>query len=114
MSSNLINKTAIRKFTKVLHARAAAALAEIDRPGVLQLCSMAPDDRGLCTQAFGVGDVDAMTKAAVINAEAGRNVYVEGRLRPGCARRSAARSAQRLECSHSLLIVTPTETRPGV
>ena len=79
MSNNLIDETAIRKFTEVLHARAAAALAEIDRPGVLQLCSLAPDDRSLCTQAFCVGDVDAMTKAAVINVKAGRNVYVEGR-----------------------------------
>ena len=79
MSSNLVDETAIRKFTEVLHARAAAALAEVDRPGVLQLCSLTPDDRGLCTQAFCVGDVDAMTKAAIVSAKAGRNVYVEGR-----------------------------------
>ena len=79
MPSNLINETTIRKFTEVLHARAAAALAEIDRPGVLQLCSLAPDDR-LCTQAFSIGDVDAMAKAAIVSAEAGRNVYVEGRI----------------------------------
>ena len=78
MPDNLIDEPTIRKFTKVLHARAAAALAETDRPGVLQLCSLAPDDR-LCTQAFSVGDVDAMVKAAIIGAEAGRNVYVEGR-----------------------------------
>ena len=78
MSDNLINKATIRKFTKVLHARAAAAFADLDRPGVLQLCSLAPDDR-ISTQAFSVGDVDAMTKAAILGAEAGRNVYVEGR-----------------------------------
>jgi hypothetical protein len=79
MPSNLIDKTAIRKFTELLHDRAAAALAELDRPGLLQLCSLAPDDRSLCTQAFCVGDVDAMAKAAIVNVEAGRNVYVEGR-----------------------------------
>jgi hypothetical protein len=78
MSNNLINKVTIRKFTKVLHARAAAAFAELDRPGVLQLCSLAPDDR-LSTQAFCVGDVDAMTEAAIVSAKGGHNVYVEGR-----------------------------------
>ena len=79
MPNNLIDETTIRKFTKVLHARATAALAEVGRPGVLQLCSLAPDDR-LCTQAFSIGDVDAMVKAAIVSAEAGRNVYVEGRI----------------------------------
>src|SRR5262245_14248734 len=84
MPGNLIDEAAIRKFAEVLHARAAAALAEIDRPGDLQLCSLAPDARGLCTQAFSVGDVDAMTKTAIINAESGRNGYVEGRtIMPG-------------------------------
>ena len=68
MPGKLIDATTIRKFTKVLHARAAAAFAELDRPGVLQLCSLAPGDRSLCTQAFGVGDVDAMAKAAVTSA----------------------------------------------
>ena len=55
MPNNLIDETVIHKFTEVLHTRAAAALAEIDRPGVLQLCSLAPGDRSLCTQAFCVG-----------------------------------------------------------
>ena len=45
----------------------------------------------MCTQAFSVGDVDPMVEAALRDAKAGRNVFVEGRVvRPGNPR-SAAR-----------------------
>src|SRR6516162_8352941 len=54
------------------------------RPGVLQLVSIAPDDRGMSISPFAIGDIDSMLKAALINAGAGKNVYVEARsVRPG-------------------------------
>jgi hypothetical protein len=45
---------------------------------------MAPDDRGISMSSFNIGDVDHMLEAALIDAKAGRNVYIETRtVRPG-------------------------------
>ena len=74
----------VRKFLELLHTRAAAALRDVRRPGVLHLVSMAPDDRGMSVSPFDIGDVDHMLETALIDAKAGRNVYVETRtVRPG-------------------------------
>src|SRR5436190_12868903 len=82
--SALINADEARKFLELLHSRAAAALAHMRRPGVIQLVAIAPDDRGMSISPFAVGDVDSMLEAALINAKAGKNVYVEARtVRPG-------------------------------
>ena len=82
--SDLINADEARKFLTLLHSRAAAALSHMRRPGVLQLVSIAPDDRGMSISPFAIGDIDSMLKAALINAGAGKNVYVEARsVRPG-------------------------------
>ena len=84
MTNSLIDEATIRKFVGVLHARAAAALADAGDPGVLHLCSMGPDDKVMCTVAISVGNVERMLELAVSNAEAGRNVFVEARtVRPG-------------------------------
>jgi hypothetical protein len=81
---DLINADEARKFLTLYHAQAGAAHAGIDLPVVLHLVSKAPDDRGMSVQAFNIGDVDHMLEAALINARAGRNVYVETRtVRPG-------------------------------
>ena len=69
----------VRKFLELLHTRAAAALRDVRRPGVLHLVSMAPDDRGMSVSPFNIGDVDHMLETALIDAKAGRNVYVETR-----------------------------------
>ena len=83
-ADDLTHEPTIREFLTVFHARAGAALANIKRPGVLHLVSMAPDDCGMWAEAFSIGDVDAMAKAAVTNSRCGRNVYVEARtVRPG-------------------------------
>jgi hypothetical protein len=84
MSTDLIDPKTIRKFLTLLHSRAAAALSHERRPGVMQLVSVSPDDSGISTSAFAVGDVDSMLTAAITDARAGRNVYVETRtVRPG-------------------------------
>jgi hypothetical protein len=82
--SDFIDEFTIRKFPTLLHSRAAVALSHVRRPGVLQLVSIAPDDRGMTVSPFAIGDIDSMLEAAVIDARAGRNVYVEARtVRPG-------------------------------
>jgi hypothetical protein len=78
-SPDLVDPTTIRKFLELLHTRAAAALSHERRPGVLQLVSMAPDDRGMSVSSFAIGDVDYMVEAAITDARAGRNVFVETR-----------------------------------
>lgn len=86
-TNHLIDAGAIRKFIETLHARAAIALSGVSRPGVVQLCSKFPDQRRMCASAFNIGDIDYMTKAAVIDAKAGKNVYAEARsVRPGLPR----------------------------
>jgi hypothetical protein len=81
---DLINADQAHRFLTLYHARAGAAHAGIDLPCVLHLVSKTPDDRGMSVQAFSIGDVDRMLEAALIDARAGRNVYVETRtVRPG-------------------------------
>jgi hypothetical protein len=76
---DLINKLTMHKFLTLFHARAAAAFSGIARPGELHLVSMSPDDRGMSVSPFNIGDVGHMLEAALIDARAGRNVYVEAR-----------------------------------
>jgi hypothetical protein len=81
---NLIDEPTVRKFLGLLHTRAAAALSHVRRPGLLQLVSIAADVKGMSTSPFAIGDVDQMVEAAVTDARAGRNVFVETRtVRPG-------------------------------
>jgi hypothetical protein len=82
--SDFIDEFTVRKFLTLLHSRAAAALSHIKRPGVLQLVSISPDDRGMSFSPFAIGDVDSMLEAVLIDARAGRNTYIETRtVRPG-------------------------------
>jgi len=85
MSADLVeDEPTVRKFVTLLHSRAAAALSHERRPGVVQLVSIAPDDSGMSVSPFEIGDVDQMVEAALVDARAGRNVYVETRtVRPG-------------------------------
>jgi hypothetical protein len=82
--SHLIDADTARKFLELIHARAANALSHLRRPGLLQLVSIAPDDKGMTISPFVIGDVDAMLEAALVDARSGRNVYCEIRsVRPG-------------------------------
>jgi hypothetical protein len=63
--TDLINPAAVRKHITMAHERAAAAIYGLkhSRPVVLQLCSMAPDDRrfgisAYCVRAHDRGRVD--------------------------------------------------------
>jgi hypothetical protein len=84
MSDHLIDADTARKFLDLIHTRAATALSHLRRKGHLQLVSIAPDDKGMTISPFTVGDVHGMLEAALLDAKAGRNVYVEMRsVRPG-------------------------------
>jgi hypothetical protein len=78
-TDQLINPHAVREFLTAFHALAARAFDGVKRPGVVQLCSLIPDQRRMLTSAFNIGDVEHMAEAAVIDAEAGRNCYCEVR-----------------------------------
>ena len=67
--SDFIDEFTIHKFLTLLHSRAAVALSHVRRPGVLQLVSIAPDDRGMTVSPFAIGDIDSMFKAAVLTRE---------------------------------------------
>jgi hypothetical protein len=84
MSDHLIDIATAHKFLELIHAHAANALSHLRRPGLLQLVSISPDDKGMTISPFTIGDIDGMLEAALIDARAGRNVYVEIRsVRPG-------------------------------
>ncbi len=85
MSADLIDPAAVRKFIELVHERAAAALAGMNAPrGVLHLCRISPDSDRIFTSAYNIGDTEHMIADALIDAEAGLNVYIEARLiRPG-------------------------------
>ena len=81
-TADLIDPVAVRKHISMVHEHAAAAIYGLrhSRPVVLQLCSRAPDDSRFCTSAYNIGDVEHMTVDALIDAEAGKNCFVEPRL----------------------------------
>jgi hypothetical protein len=75
----MIDGDQIHQFLSFLHAKATAALDGAREKGVIQLCTLAPDNRRMVTQAFTLGDVGRMAEAARTAAECGSNVYVETR-----------------------------------
>jgi hypothetical protein len=83
-TQDLIDEPTVRQFITLLHERAASALSHLRRPGLLQLVSISPDDRGMSYSPFAIGDVDHMLEAVLVDAKAGRNTYIETRtVRPG-------------------------------
>jgi hypothetical protein len=85
-TAHLIDPTAAHKFIKLIHERAAAAIAGMGDPRrpVLHLCSAAPDDTRFFHLAYNIGDIQHMAADALNDSEAGKNVFIEPRLvRPG-------------------------------
>ena len=82
MTTKLIDPATVRKFIELVHERAAAAIYGLKdaRPCVLHLDCMAPDDKRFWHSAYDVGDFERMVTDALIEAEAGKNVFVEPRL----------------------------------
>jgi hypothetical protein len=83
-AADLIDPVTIRKFLQWINDGVAAAFCHESRAGVLQLVSINPEGRGMSFSPFEIGDVDSQLTAALTDARAGRNVYIETRtVRPG-------------------------------
>jgi len=77
---NLPEPDTVRAFMEAIHAAAGTACAGLDQPGLLQLTRIHPSGGPtIVSGRFEIGDVGNMTAAAVADAEAGFNVYVEPR-----------------------------------
>jgi hypothetical protein len=81
----------VRTFLEIISAQAQRAFSGVPDPGYLQLLRIHPLDGKAVTTRFQIGDVDGMTKAALADAAAGHNAYIEPRaLRPGTRGRGKA------------------------
>lgn len=69
----------VREFMHIITAQARAATAGIERPGVLQMSRLHPTSENLVPSRFTLDDIEHMIEAAICDAEAGHNVYIEGR-----------------------------------
>ena len=75
-----VDEAEVRRFIEILHTHAAQLINGADRTGVLQLCRINPlDEDNVVPSRFQIGDVEAMVKVAIDDANAGHNVYVEAR-----------------------------------
>jgi hypothetical protein len=75
----LVDAATVRAHLELVHDHAARALNGADRPGFLQLDRIHPAGGPAVSTRFAVGDVDRMVEAAIDDAGAGFNVYVETR-----------------------------------
>ena len=75
-----VDEAEVRRFIEILHSHAAQLVNGADRTGVLQLCRINPlDEDNVVPSRFQIGDVEAMVKVAIDDANAGHNVYAEAR-----------------------------------
>jgi RepB DNA-primase from phage plasmid len=74
-----VDEATVRQFLEILSAH-AVQVNGANRAGVLQLCRINPaDDKSVVPNRFKIDDVEHMVKAAVDDAAAGHNVYIEAR-----------------------------------
>src|SRR5262245_6876652 len=74
-----VHGSIVREFVHIITAQAKAALAGIERPGLLQISRLHPSSESLVPSRFVLDDVELMVSVAVGNSQAGHNVYCEGR-----------------------------------
>ena len=85
--TNMINHNVVNGFITDFHAMADAATKEMSPAGLLQLIAIHPETEVVkIAGRYLIGDVSHMAKQALAEAEAGFNVYVEGRTVPPDAR----------------------------
>jgi hypothetical protein len=83
-----VDPATVHEFLEIIHAQAARALEGADQPGLLQLVRIHPADGKVVAAQFTIGDLDRMVAAALDDAAAGHNVYVEARtVAKGAAKR---------------------------
>jgi hypothetical protein len=75
-----VDAPTVRRFIEIINTHAMQTINGADRPGVLQLSRINPlDEKSVVASRFNVGDVEAMVKVAIDDANAGHNVYIEAR-----------------------------------
>jgi hypothetical protein len=74
-----VDEATVRQFLQMHHHYAASAINSGTDPGLLQLVRIHPDDESISVSRYALGDTDRMAEDAIAAANAGHNVYVEGR-----------------------------------
>jgi RepB DNA-primase from phage plasmid len=74
-----VDTAVVREFLYTIAAQARVALADLDKPGLLQLSRLHPSSETIVPSRFVLADVELMVAAAITDCEAGHNVYLEGR-----------------------------------
>jgi hypothetical protein len=74
-----VDEAIVRQFLQMHHHYAASAINSGTDPGLLQLVRIHPDDESIAVSRYALGDIEHMAKDAIAAANAGHNVYVEGR-----------------------------------
>src|SRR5262245_34305298 len=75
----IVHASTVREFLHIVVAQAKAALTGMERPGLLQLSRLHPTSETLFPSRSLLYDVEHIVKAAIVDSEAGHNVYLEGR-----------------------------------
>lgn len=76
----MIDSATVHAFLALLHQQAVRVTAGMSEPGLMTLVRVHPDrDNDAVPQRYQIGDVEAMTKAALAHAKAGYKVYAEMR-----------------------------------
>jgi hypothetical protein len=78
MSTPQVDEATVRQFIELIHGCADQAINGSD-PGLLQLVQIHPLSDGVSVTRYHLGDVDRMAEDAIAFANAGHNVYAEGR-----------------------------------
>jgi hypothetical protein len=74
-----VDETSVYNFLGLIHFYAAQAIGNGVDPGLLQLVHIHPDDESISVSRYTIGDVGHMAIDAITSANAGCNVYIEGR-----------------------------------
>ena len=74
-----VDEDAVREFITIVSEHAAELAKSNGKSGVLQLTRLSPADEKLVPTRFKLDSVDDMVRAAIADANASHNVYIEGR-----------------------------------
>src|SRR5262249_11712863 len=66
-----VHASTVREFLHIIVAQAKAALAGIEKPGLLQLSRLHPTSETLVPSLFLLDDIEHMVKASIVDSEAG-------------------------------------------
>jgi RepB DNA-primase from phage plasmid len=74
-----VDEDTVREFVTIISEHADELAKSNGKSGVLQLTRLSPIDGKLVPSRFKLDDIDGMVRAAVADANAKHNVYIEGR-----------------------------------